>query len=216
MKVSKAKFLAVWIVSTGAVALMTFGVAKTVGVSFTGNDSPPAQVQSALSRPSDRVTVCVDYVEGIAQNEPARDATSIEALARSKVEAATVAVMEAHPVLGKASVVDIGCPSAPYPLAAWEVKLTEPTTIPSVSQPSYYRVFVFVVPSQEALQQVLGQTGVRVMIQENVCEGPGGTPPCSEVTEGVYVTADELSDGSVSLPRLLEQGLGLASRDSGY
>jgi hypothetical protein len=224
MSFSKAvtKSSAIWIASIGATGLVTFGLTKAVGVSPIGNDSAPAQGEGAAieARPDDQLTVCVDFVEGVTQEETPLDAAAVESLAKAEVEAALI-TLETQPYWAaggftEPSIVDIGCPSPPYPLVAGKVKLTEPTTIPSVSQPSYYRTFVFVMPSLGAVEQVLGRTDVRVTIQEDLCDGPGGMPPCWEVTEGLYVTASELTDGSVSIPRLLEQALGFASRDSGF
>ena len=68
--------------------------------------------------------------------------------------------------------------------------------------PSYYSVFIFILPASE-IQTVTGG-GARVASQEKMCSGQ----MCREVTAGLYISQEELSDLNF-FTNLIEDAIGL-------
>jgi hypothetical protein len=208
----------------GAAASVTYGALVLAGVNFglsgsaeqsthnEGERIDGTSVQAQPTRQVGQLTICVDVVDV----DPA-----VRALAKEKVEAAlpglaqhvgwTMLRWNENP-----PVVDIGCPSQPYPITSgvpfaggFPVPLS---TLTGVSQPSYYAAFVFVFPSVKEIDELLGGSEIRAAAQEWDCEGPSGGPPCWEIRSAVYLAVAELSAGPEFLVPLLAQGSGLEAR----
>ncbi len=185
------------LVVVGAAAGITLGVTTLLGVTFQGSGEAQvplgAQLKEGLllTANRDRLAICVQAV-GVD--------SSLEAKAKSAIETALVEVAK-HPRweatgLGVASpVVDIGCPSGP---ASRDLETQ------FVTEPSFYRLFVFVLPQEEFDVPFAGLPRLRTASQEVVCEGDS----CGEVTSGLYIHSGELGDVAF-LTDALAQGVGL-------
>jgi hypothetical protein len=192
-----------------AVAGTTLGVTTLLGLTFQGSGEAEQRDASMLKEGllttanRDRLAICVQAV-GVD--------SSLETKAKASIEAALIEVAK-HPywepagyAVAESPVVDIGCPASPPPLDLEAQSVNPPEDVqPSfVSEPSYYRLFVFVLPQGDVDTLVSGLPRLRTGSQEVVCEGDS----CGTVTSGVYIGAEELGD----LPLLadaLQQGLGL-------
>jgi hypothetical protein len=221
------KGLALSAVVVAAVAGVTLATTTLLGVTFGGSGSQQAQgAQVPAAR--DRLAICVQAVEiesvlsptGEEVLQPVRGDPAIESEAKAQVEAALTEVAK-HPSwepagFGKASPqIDIGCPSDPLvtrPGMQWaNAQPFGDIPGPHVSQPSFYRVFVFIMPSLNHVDHLLGGTSRRVAVQEFLSanlykEGP----TLVEVTSAIYVTPEEIEAGGPFLSRLLSAGVGLS------
>lgn len=119
---------------------------------------------------------------------------SLEAGAKPRLEAAFTDVVkhpdwEASGLAAAELVIDSGCPSQPPPPGLPDYpKAIEVTFGHIVSEPSRYKLFVFILPRQE-LDAFLGGSTIRVASQERMCEGD----VCWEVSAALYLAADEIS-----------------------
>jgi hypothetical protein len=116
-------------------------------------------------------------------------------------------------------VVDIGCPAQPLPLTVAfsagvptiETDLGGYVDAVGVDAPSYYSLFVFVVPAQGDIDRLLGETDLRLVPQEFLCSyiDTAHEVDCGQVTEAAYVTVDEIESGGAFWTTILAQGAGL-------
>ena len=193
MRLPKARLAGVGIsvAVVAAVAGVTLGVTTLLGVTFQGSGEAQEslgfqRVEGALLTANrDRLAICVEAV-GVD--------SSLEATAKSGIETALTEVAK-HPdweASGLATaelVIDSGCPSQPPPPDLPDYpKAIEVTFGHIVSEPSRYKLFVFILPRQE-LDAFLGGSTIRVAPQESMCEGD----VCWEVTAALYLAADEIS-----------------------
>jgi hypothetical protein len=165
----------------------------------------------------------VQAVEIDADGQPLRGDAAIEAAAESSVEAALVEVAK-RPIWDDAGyaalppVVDVGCPSPPLAVLGGPLWISgrpndEGTPAPLVTEASFYRLFVFVMPSLEEIDRVLAGTTHRRATQEWISmnifdEGPTRVG----VTSAVYVTPGEIQSGGRFLSDVLAQGLGIGGQ----
>ena len=210
------------LVVVGAVAGITLGVTTLLGVTFQGQGTQPVEGADPSAR-GPGVAICVQAVEIDADGQPLRGEAALETAAESSVEAALVEVTN-RPIWDDAGlavappVVDVGCPSAPVavlggPKWASGRPNDEGTPVPLVTEASFYRLFVFVMPSLEEIERTLGRTTDRRSTQEWISaniysEGPTRVG----VTSAVYVTAGEIQAGGRFLSDVLAQGLGIGGQ----
>lgn len=110
----------------------------------------------------------------------------------------------------RAVVVDAGCPAPPTiadPQYGSSRRLGRPT---SVTEPSPYRLFVFVA-TVEQIAQAFGDRPQHITAQEVLCE----KDLCPVVTTALYVTPEELGDRDV-LALGLTEGVGLLPTGKPY
>jgi hypothetical protein len=208
------------VVVIGVMAVATYAALTAAGVDFdfsgsagqsTETQQPQtsgASAQNQLLRPRNQYTVCIDAVDV----DP-----SVRMLAKEQVEAALPTLAQ-HPAWNALAwyhqppVVDIGCPTQPMPLTSgipFFNGIPEPgATLQGVLERNYYRTFVYILPSVEEIDALLGGSEIRVASQEYE-EGDHGL---TEVTLAVYVTVDELGEGTDFLVPLLVQGAGFENR----
>lgn len=212
MVVSVAVIAGVAVAAYGALtaAGVDFGFSGSAGQSIQ-TDQPQTggtSAQDQLLRPRNGYTVCIDAVDVD---------TSVRVLAKERVEAA-LPVLAQHPAWAALAwyhqppVVDIGCPTQPLPLTSGIPFLNgvpKPDAIlQGVPERNYYRTFVFILPSVEAIDVLLGGSERRVAAQEYLVDPEGFI----EITLGVYVTVDELDEGTDFLVPLLVQGAAFENR----
>ena len=231
LDLSRWKGLALSAAVVAAVAAATLGVTTLLGVTFPDDGS-----QAAGARPTTRgpgLAICVQAVEIEAVRSPNGDEVlqatagdpAIEAEAKSQVEAAVAEVMK-HPYWEPAGfavaepVVDIGCPSEPLPLLTrQELRWINGRPFggvrpPHVEEASFYRIFLFVMPSVDHIDHLLGGLHTRIASQEFVClDLFDGGPTCVAATRAIYVTREEIESQALSLSRLVAQGAGLTGPD---
>jgi len=70
---------------------------------------------------------------------------------------------------------------------------------------SYYRLFVFVLPTPEDISQLLDGAENRVTVQEMTCHGDS----CAERTTAIYITVEEMGSDREALVDYLIEGAGL-------
>lgn len=181
------------------------GSATTVISTPTPTPTPsPSRASSALLAPNRAaLAACVAGVGPAAVAVPT---------ARQRIEQALTGLSQ-QPVWGKAGlavvprVVDIGCPSEPYllqPGVTWEDGVPITGAGPRVETASSYRLFVFVLPPDELSHVIRGRHDIRTAAQELLCRGH----QCAEVSTGLYLTPDEVSNNAF-LQEWLAKGLGL-------
>ena len=193
--------IALVICAFGAAALL----AATLALARTESHNPRLTDDMLVTASRDRLRICVEAVD-----VPQFDAAS----AIQPITAALDDVSQ-HPRwstsgYGRAGgpVVAVGCPGEPYMLRAdVEVVDGKPaglSPVPEVKDASTYRLFVFVVPEEKLESVIRGNWNVRFADQEALCEGG----VCFTVTNGIYVTPEELKDRAF-LKEWLEKGLSL-------
>jgi hypothetical protein len=184
-----------------AVAGITLAITTLLGVTFQGSE--PSTVAGAGTGRQPGVAICVQAV-----NTGAAAAASIEAGAKSRLEDVLPSVAqnprwEAAGLAGGPTVIDVGCPSLPpQPAVAFDPPIRA-VFGHTVSEPSKYGLFVFVLPRDQLLD-FIGDSTSREAPQEVTCEDD----VCSEVTTAVYISVEELQDTSF-LTATVEHGLGL-------
>ncbi len=208
------------LVVVSMVAGITLGVTTLLGVTFQGSGAEPAGGTESASRPP-AATICVQAVEIDADGQPLRGDPALETAAKSSVEAALVEVAK-RPIWDDAGyaalppVVDVGCPSPPLAVLGGPLWINgypndEGTPVPLVTQASFYRLFVFVMPSLEEIDRMSpssarNRRAAQEFISANIYrEGP----TLVEVTSAVYVTPGEIESGGRFLSDVLAQGLGI-------
>ncbi|HSP55155.1 MAG TPA: hypothetical protein VLS25_06155 [Dehalococcoidia bacterium] len=153
----------------------------------------------------DRLAICVD-VAGTTKAAPAALQTSAAASVNAVLDdlAANSRDWVADSLSSPTPVVDVGCPVGPalYDPNAGSTKGPGTAVIwgRTVSEASYYKAFVFVVPDAD-VQEATGGSRWRLTTEEQTCAGD----VCTGVTVGVY-----LGEGEVSDIQLLRENLGLA------
>lgn len=209
------------LVVVSVVAGITLGVTTLLGVTFQGSGAEPAEGTDSAGRPG-AATICVQAVEIDADGQPLRGDAALETAAKSSVEAALTELAE-HPrweprgFAAVAPVVDVGCPSPPLAVLGGPLWINgrpndEGTPVPLVTQASFYRLFVFVMPSLEEIDRVLANSArnrraTQEFISANIySEGP----TLIEVTSAIYVTSEEIQAGGRFLSDVLARGLGFA------
>jgi len=209
MKVSKAKFLAVWIVSTGAVALLALSLAGAVpGLQSDEKGGGTYDGSRFLTSARDRLSICVD------SSRLSADAAEVaQSQGELAIEAAIAELAATHPGWAKedfsnpAPVVDTGCPVEPA--------LYDPERGPergdlytvigrTVSEASRYRVHVYILPEDEITRYV-GQSGYRVTTEELMWIDVDVLFP---VTSGVYLSPSDLRDTTL-VRESLDDAIGL-------
>ncbi len=199
----------------GAVAGITLGVTTLLGVTFQGQGTQPVEGANPAAR-GPGLAICVQAVEIDADGQPLRGDAAIEADAKSSVEAALTEVAK-HALWDDAGyaavdpVVEIGCPSPPLAVLggpSWiSGRPNDGIPVPLVTEASFYRLFVFVMPTLEEIDRVLAGTTHRRAAQEFISanidrEGP----TLVQVTSAVYVTPEEIQAGGSFLSDVLAEG----------
>ncbi len=229
---SRWKGLVLSVVVVAAVAGVTLGITTLLGVTFPDDGSQRAAGAQTTTR-GPGLAICVQAVEiEAAEAAPSPDSDqvwraapgdpAIQADAKAQVEAALAEVTK-HPYWEPAGyaatppVVDEGCPSDPLVLRR-EVRWINGDPFgdipgPPVAEASYYRIFVFVMPSLDHIDHLLGGLHTRIAPQEYVClDLFDGGPTCGAVTRAIYVTREEVESQALSLSILVLQGAGLIGR----
>ena len=203
MRVPKSRWAGVGIsvVVVVAVAGITLAVTTVLGVTFQGSGKAEHGAASEWTRDllltanRDRLAVCV---------QPIGVDAGLTSSAKARIEDALQGVAE-HPYwqdMGLSAavdspVVDVGCPSDP-PAPDPDLGVPIDNLLGHrVSEASYYRLFVFVLPQQE-LDAWVGGLNRRSGPQESICSGD----VCFEVTTGLYLTAEEVDDVPFVVERL--------------
>ncbi len=227
---SRWKGLALSAVGIAAVAGVTLAATTLLGLTFQGSGSQPTQGAQTTTR-GPGLAICVQAVEIEAAPSPDNDQVwraapgdpAIQAEAKAQVEAALAEVTK-HPYWEPAGyaatppVVDEGCPSDPLVLRR-EVRWINGDPFgdipgPPVAEASYYRIFVFVMPSLDHIDHLLGGLHTRIAPQEYAClDLFDGGPTCGAVTRAIYVTREEVESQALSLSILVLQGAGLIGRE---
>ena len=199
--------------------LLTVAVGAALGAAALAGDGDSGPADESAGRGSaltltngflltenrDRLAICVQA----AGVDP-----SLEPVARDNIEVALEEVAR-HPYWEPAGFADLppplvvaGCPSGPrlpdkvqssFPIADIRAEF--------VSLPSYYRIFVFILPPAE-LRWLIGGSTLRQTSYEDICSGD----VCHEVTIAVYVDSDEATDVEALVP-ILAENLGLGSSE---
>ena len=187
--------LALSLLAIGAVAGLTLAVTTALGITFKSATVAEVTKGSSPGGPflftgRDHLAVCVDV---------AKLDSSIASTAKDRVESAMQEVTK-DPAwkpsgLGTAPVtIDLGCPRPPWVLEP-KVKVinlgkkgiyTEP--MPIVDQPSQYRTYVYVIPTEEFAANF--GDGSPEATQEFITYGDQGTG----VAVALYLTQDRLDD----------------------
>jgi hypothetical protein len=100
--------------------------------------------------------------------------------------------------------IDAGCPSGPTIAEPGYTRGDKIGAPAIVKEPSPYRLFIFVASEEQIARAFDWQP--HLTPQELICEGGG----CAEVTTALYLTPQQIADGSASA-RGLAQGIGLWS-----
>jgi hypothetical protein len=209
MKVKSGMWKSVLVsgVVIGSSAAVTFGTLSALGVTFGGggeaqevqdvatatagapSDAPSVLVHSALQVSNrDRPAVCVDAVD---------TEETLETIAASVVEAALPALVE-HPTWDRTdyatkppTIVEQGCPTGPALYSADNSNVSNLFEVRSrfVVTASYYRLHMFVVSTEE-MNRLGGREAFRFSSEESVCSDDG----CVPVTQGIYVSEEDLAD----------------------
>jgi hypothetical protein len=198
------------LVLIAAVAGVTLGVTTLLGVTFQGSGeaqpAPPTEFGGGflLTTNRDHLAICV---EAVGLQTAVLDEVGTEA--KANVEAALVEVAK-HPLWERARsdvgtpTVDAGCPSDPPPFFEGESKAPiEDLRTERVTQPSEYRMFVFVL-APDQLVRLMGGGQLRHWAQEMICLGDD----CTEVTTSLYVDSNEVRD-MAAMTSILTEALGL-------
>jgi hypothetical protein len=173
--------------------------------------------------PRTTFAVCVQYIDPNAEGAEALVPNpDVESAAKARIEEAFPAVTS-HELWAQTSfsayqpAADIGCPTLPLALTvAFSGGVPSVENIAAyvdavgVDAPSYYPLFVFVVPELDDVERLIGQTEPRVVPQEFSCtfdELHGGN--CHQVTEAAYVAVDEVESDNDFWKAILVQGAGL-------
>ena len=180
--------------TVAAVAGVSYGALALAGVDFgrsgSAEPSPVGDSDKYITDNRDRLALCVQSeIPGTASQTEARGAVEA-ALTEVSQDAAWIKKELSTP----SPIVTEGCPSTPG------IFLPE---VPAVKQPSYYRVHVFVMALNE-LQKAFGDQPVRRTAEEKLCGGDF----CWEVTTGIYLSPDELSNTDL-VSNALRDGVGL-------
>ena len=196
-----------------AVAGVTLAATTLLGVTFQGEKagsgsaqlgSGSQEVGSLLATANrDRLAICVDAPGGSPE---------LVAQARSEIEAVYTDIAN-EPYWERVGltdavrepVVDAGCPSEPFLLQLGVVSEDGRTikSAPRNSEASIYRVFVFVLPSEQIERLPVGRRK-GLAPQESI----GERHVWHQVTTGLYLTADQVRD-STYLTDALKRAIGL-------
>ncbi len=205
--------LAVSLAILAGVAGITLGVTTLLGVTFQGEGTQPAEGARSTGERNE-LAICIQALGADLAVDSSAQATAAEATAKSRIEAVLPQVAT-HPDWEPAGlaafepVIDIGCPSLPpgpaVPEGLFPIQAIRGH---EVSKPSPYNVFVFILPPEQ-LEELVGASSTRTAGQEMICDKDHYE--CSAVTEGVYLSTEDLSDSAL-LTRVLENGLGLRER----
>jgi hypothetical protein len=160
-------------------------------------------------------------------NQPLTSNAALEEAAKVRVEQAMPSVVshDLWPLAGfdkNPPVVDVGCPSGPLPLTSGvpfagglpKHPVQDPVSFfeaVGTDAPSYYKTFVFILPTVGDIDSILGGSDLRVAPQEYIC-GDSGEPGCREVTNALYITEPELMGDEQVLAHWLRQGAGIDTR----
>jgi len=160
-------------------------------------------------------------------DQPSTSNAALEESARLRVEQAMPSVVshDLWPLAGfdkNPPVVDVGCPSGPLPLTSGvpfagglpKHPVQDPVSFfeaVGTDQPSYYKTFVFILPTVDDIDSILGGSDLRVAPQEFRC-GDSAGPGCREVTNALYVTQAELGADATLWAHWLRQGAGIDTR----
>jgi hypothetical protein len=197
------------------VAGVTLGITTLLGLTFEYSEPNPAEgiqtdhaptpVQGGDAGQGPALSICVQAI-GVD--------TSIEAIAKARIETAMVDVMR-HPLWNLSEpppLVDIGCPEEPLPARpgiAWkDAEIIGGTgTIYTVSEPGFYSEYVFIMPL-ERIDALLGGLSIRVAPQEYVGYGD---ELIAERGSATYIAPEELEDVAF-LTKQLTIAVGLEDR----
>ena len=181
-----------------AVAGITLGVTTLLGVTFQGQGTQTVEGADPATR-GPGVAICVQAVEIDADGQPLRGDSAIEAAADFSVKAALVEVTK-RPVWDDAGlgvvppVVDVGCPSPPLAVLGGPLWISghpnDGIPAPLVTQASFYRLFVFVMPSLEEIDRVLAGTTHRRAAQEFISANISGEftiAPDTDILDGTVI-----------------------------
>lgn len=197
-----------------AIAGVTYGALTAVGIDFGRGGSAEEEVTQQkgthLAEKRDRLAICVQSA-GFA---PEGAGLALELSAKSSLESALVEVTkhrlwERFRTTEPQPIVDIGCGVEP---AIYNPDVSffddEPpqsfleTRGRQVTQPSYYRVLVFILSTDE-MNRLLGEPPFRLTTEESTCSGDS----CAGVTTGLYLSPEEISDIALITDNL-EKALG--------
>lgn len=203
------RFFRMWQTKVALVVLGIVGAAALAVATVTGQIPPrgerdPKRTESLLLTTNrDQLAICV---QGIGV--PAAASQD----ARQQVEARLPQVAR-HPawarggLTGVRTVVDTNCASEPYllkPGVTYQDGSAAGSAPPVVTEPSRYRLFVYVLSPAELGRAIRGQRDVRYAPQEVTCEAA----TCTTVTTAIYLTPDEFYNPQ-RLDEWLVKGLGL-------
>jgi len=207
--------------AVGITAAATYGALTVLGVELGG--SSEAQVEPShpggllLIQERDQLAICVEWLPpGFSPDSTSPQLASPapeQLAAQAAVEAALPALAQ-HRVWSKWDLsnppptVSGDCPSGP---AAYDAEGGSVPGLPPsffnvagrlITTASPYRVHVFVVAPDEIDR--LGGRNWRYTVEETICEDH----ICSEVTTGLYMSADEMTNQDFVVARLA-RGIGL-------
>ncbi|HEV8573712.1 MAG TPA: hypothetical protein VGR43_03290 [Dehalococcoidia bacterium] len=206
---------------------ITFGGATLAGVSFRGDESEvvegadPATVapDNDSAQSDGRVALFLPIcVEAIDPGSSGLTLAALENLAKVKTEGALADISANNSTwqeIGVATVPEVhtGCPAMPLPISSgkpFRGRVPQHNiSVGSVTAPSPYGLFIFVMP-MEQIEQLLTTTTFRVVPQEYLC--PIGGPTCSGSAAALYLTPDGVSIDADIVARGLETGLGLSDQ----
>jgi hypothetical protein len=185
------------------VSFSIFAASMAIAMQRSGDVTTSDTMLQTSNR--ERLEICVQPVQLPALNK---------AEAASAVEDALLRVAQ-HPKWAGSGyaaeggpTVDANCSTEPYLLKPGvevvDGKMNPGSPIPEVSEPSRYKLFVFVLPPELLATVIKGKLDVRYARQEALCS-PG---QCFTVTTGIYLTPAELEETDF-LVDWLQKGLSL-------
>jgi len=214
------------------VAVVVFGSALIGTAACVDGGAPTERSEEIrVPRPGPREEICVQPIEW-EQGEIVTTNFGNASETVSVVRSALAQVAATNPYWDKAAtgdiplVVDPGCPYLPLPYSSglkWAgYSPAEGRAAPSVKISSRYLLFLYILPSESDIEELLGRPGARRAVQEMKCQNQDGgscvgtaAPGCEgcrttvEVTKAIYLTKDEVATGSPVLYELIESGFGL-------
>jgi|FLYL01.1.fsa_nt_gi hypothetical protein len=181
----RSRRLQLAVLAAGVVLISAFAFVAATRLGSQG-DQGIWQEGLLITANRDRLRLCVQAVP----RDPAAEGRAV-----SLIQSALAELKARHPLWRSAGlkeaqpVVEPGCPSDPALLHPGAEPIVGDPYTSRVTEPSKYRVFVFILPQAE-IDRLFARWPLRQAIQESICQGH----VCSEVTSGLYLSTEEIEN----------------------
>jgi hypothetical protein len=173
------------LLAAGVVLISAFAFVAATRLGSQGGQAVRVE-GTLLTANRDRLRLCVQA----APRDPATEGRAV-----SLIQSALAELKGRHPrwlaagLKEEQPVVEPGCPSDPALLRPGAEPIVGDPYTSRVTEPSKYRVFVFILPQAE-IDRLFARWPLRQVVQEFICLGH----VCPEVTSGLYLSMEEIEN----------------------